>query len=225
MSGSTPELALATAVDADDNADYLTISLADSLRTVDALFNNVTGHIHAGAHQGGPIGLIPATAIPDGSITSAKIADGTITALDIADGTITTAELAANTVTQLLGSYASAATFTTTTTGVWVATPVTSGLIACSGVRTRVFCSGSFYHSVAGGLISVGLMTDGAPGGGLLAANAPAPNYLVPFAWELVVTPAPGNHTFTLGLINSTAGTAGLSSGVASVLYVTEEKR
>jgi hypothetical protein len=76
MSGATTELSLATAVDADDNADYLTLSLANSLRTVDALFNNVTGHTHGGAHQGGPIGSVPITAIPDGSITSAKIADG-----------------------------------------------------------------------------------------------------------------------------------------------------
>lgn len=83
MSGTTTELALATAVDSDDNADYLTISLANSLRTVDALFNNVTGHVHNGAHQGGPITSIPISAIPDGSITSAKIADGTIAAVDL----------------------------------------------------------------------------------------------------------------------------------------------
>src|SRR5215467_10146160 len=55
MSGSTTELSLSTAVDSDDNADYLTIALANSLRTVDALFNSVTGHNHASAHQGGPI--------------------------------------------------------------------------------------------------------------------------------------------------------------------------
>src|SRR5215467_15380555 len=77
MSGSTPELNLATAVDADDNADYLTINLANSLRNIDALFNNVTGHNHGGAHQGGPVspaaGSIPGTAITDGSITNAKL--------------------------------------------------------------------------------------------------------------------------------------------------------
>ena len=55
MSGITTELALSTAVDTDDTADYLTLNLANSLRTVDALFNNVTGHTHASAHQGGPI--------------------------------------------------------------------------------------------------------------------------------------------------------------------------
>jgi hypothetical protein len=87
MAGSTTELSLSTAVDSDDNADYLTINLANSLRTVDGLFNSVTGHTHAGAHQGAPI--VPAT----GSITSAQIADGTIVAADIADATITNAKL------------------------------------------------------------------------------------------------------------------------------------
>lgn len=70
MPGTTTELGLSTAVDSDDNADYLTISLANSLRTIDALYNNVTGHVHSGAHQGGPIA--PA-AIADGSITNAKL--------------------------------------------------------------------------------------------------------------------------------------------------------
>jgi hypothetical protein len=91
MSGSTPELNLATAVDSDDNADYLTINLANSLRTVDALFNNVTGHNHNGAHQGGVV------APPAGSITSGMIADGTIVAADIANATITNAKLATDT--------------------------------------------------------------------------------------------------------------------------------
>ena len=57
MSGTTTELALSTAVDTDDTADYLTLSLANSLRTLDALFNNVSGHTHASAHQGGPISV------------------------------------------------------------------------------------------------------------------------------------------------------------------------
>jgi hypothetical protein len=89
MSGSTTELNLKTAVDSDDTADYLTLSLASSLQTIDALYNNTTGHTHSGAHQGGPIGSIPATAIPDGSITSAKIADATIVAADVALNGIT----------------------------------------------------------------------------------------------------------------------------------------
>lgn len=96
MSGSTTELSLATAVDSDDNADYLTIALANSLRTVDALFNNVTGHNHGGAHQGGQI---TASAIPSGTITSTMIADGTIQTVDLADGSVTSPKLGGNLVT------------------------------------------------------------------------------------------------------------------------------
>src|SRR5215471_6271415 len=101
MSGSTTELNLKTAVDSDDTADYLTLSLADSLRTMDALFNSVTGHNHSAAHQGGPITTVPITAIPDGSITGTKIADGSIGTADLADlsvGAITTTEIADGTI-------------------------------------------------------------------------------------------------------------------------------
>lgn len=98
MSGSTTELNLRTAVDADDNADYLTLDLANSLRTIDALFNNVTGHTHQSAHQGGPL-LIGAGQIADGSITSVKIADGAIGTVDLGDGVVTGPKLAAGAVT------------------------------------------------------------------------------------------------------------------------------
>jgi hypothetical protein len=55
MSTPTTELGLLRAVDADDTADYLVSNLANSLTTVDSLFNNVSGHTHSAAHQGGPI--------------------------------------------------------------------------------------------------------------------------------------------------------------------------
>ena len=89
----TPELGLSQAVDADDTADYLVTNLANSLVTVDALFNNVAGHTHGGVHQGGPITSIPASAIPLGSITSGMIADGTIQSADIAPGAITSVNI------------------------------------------------------------------------------------------------------------------------------------
>jgi hypothetical protein len=104
VSGSTTELNLKTAVDSDDTADYLTISLADSLRTVDALYNNVTGHNHSGAHQGGPIASVPATALADGSITSAKIADGAIVTVDLADGAVTPVKLSLPRIDIVLGA-------------------------------------------------------------------------------------------------------------------------
>ena len=90
----TPELGLSQAVDADDTADYLVTNLANSLVSVDALFNNASGHTHGGVHQGGPISNIPASAIPLGSITSAMIADGTIQSADLAAGCVTSAKIA-----------------------------------------------------------------------------------------------------------------------------------
>src|SRR5262252_6156027 len=97
MPTATTELNLQLALDSDDDADYLTISLANSLRNIDALFNNVNGHNHSGAHQGGPIGTgsVTTAMLADGSVTSVKIADGSIGTLDIADGAVTSAKLAA----------------------------------------------------------------------------------------------------------------------------------
>jgi hypothetical protein len=99
MPTPTPELGLQQALDGDDTAAYLDTSLANSLVTLDALFNNVSGHTHGGVHQGGPVSSIPITAIPDGSITSAKITDGTIQSVDLSDGSVTTTKLAAGAVT------------------------------------------------------------------------------------------------------------------------------
>jgi hypothetical protein len=109
MPTPTPELGLQKALDADDTADYLDSSLANSLTTLDSLFNNVSGHTHGGVHQGGPISSIPASAIPAGSITSAMIVDGTIAAVDLSAGCITTPALAPNiaitTTAPLQGQY------------------------------------------------------------------------------------------------------------------------
>jgi hypothetical protein len=55
MTDITSELGLLLAEDADDNADYLTLNLADSLRVLDGLFSSATGHNHNGSHQGGAL--------------------------------------------------------------------------------------------------------------------------------------------------------------------------
>ena len=99
MPNPTPELGLQQALDGDDAANYLDTSLANSLFTIDALFNNISGHAHGDVHQGGPISAIPVSAIPDGSITSAKLTDGTIQTIDLGDGIITTLKLADGAVT------------------------------------------------------------------------------------------------------------------------------
>jgi len=65
MSGLTSELALGTAVGSDDTANYLTITLASALNTIDGEFSSATGHNHNGAHQGGALvfGVLNTTSI------------------------------------------------------------------------------------------------------------------------------------------------------------------
>ncbi len=55
MTGTTGELNLATCTDSDDTENYLTVSLAQALTILDALFNATAGHDHSGAHKGKPI--------------------------------------------------------------------------------------------------------------------------------------------------------------------------
>jgi hypothetical protein len=65
MSGLTSELALGTAVGGDDTANYLTLTLANALTTIDGEFSSATGHNHNGAHQGGALvfGVLNTTSI------------------------------------------------------------------------------------------------------------------------------------------------------------------
>jgi hypothetical protein len=56
MPNKTQELGLNLALDNDDAADYEVVYLADSLTTIDGLFNQGNGHTHSGPHQGGLIG-------------------------------------------------------------------------------------------------------------------------------------------------------------------------
>jgi hypothetical protein len=58
MPDLTAELNLPVALDDDDTADYLTLSLADALEILDGLFNAATGHNHNGAHQGQNLTLV-----------------------------------------------------------------------------------------------------------------------------------------------------------------------
>src|SRR5215472_4945727 len=117
----TPELGLVKAQDGDDTADYLVTNLANSLGTIDSLFNATSGHTHGGIHQGGPISSIPASAIADGTITSNMILDGAIQTTDLADSAVSTNKLANGAVTG-----AKVATGTTLASPV-LTTPTTNG--------------------------------------------------------------------------------------------------
>ena len=75
----TPELNLIKGQDPDDTADYLTISLADSLDIIDGLFSQSTGHNHNGAHQGGNLVFQDVTIGGNLTVTGALVAQGAAT--------------------------------------------------------------------------------------------------------------------------------------------------
>lgn len=221
MSGSTPELALGTAVDADDTADYLTITLANSLRTVDGLYNNVTGHTHNGAHQGGPIGSIPASAIPDGTITSAKIADGAVTSLKIADGTIATVDIAATAVTQATQYSATNSASTTSATAV----PITGAIatITTVGGPVLVWANLAVYDNASAGA-TIYIQRDGGSWTPIATSLLPTANQPFTLGGHYIDSPAAGVHTWQLGF-SCTTGTLSVTPGAITSLVVLELKR
>jgi len=122
VSDLTPELSLFTAVDDDDTADYLTLSLRDSLQILDGLFSSATGHRHNGSHQGGALDLDnlvvdsitvngPLTVNGSASVSSALNVGGlaTLSSLDV---TFTTRLRGAVTID---GAINAGGTFTVTT--------------------------------------------------------------------------------------------------------------
>ena len=162
MSTLTPELGLVQAVDADDTADYLTLTagLAGSLAIVDGLFNSSTGHTHSGAHQGGALGAgaITTANLADGSVTTPKIADGAVTAAKLDPAAVLPEALFANTSTNQGADYTVAATimWVFCTAAITVTLPAAASsnrpitVAAVSGQSTVVAASGS----VIGGSIN-----------------------------------------------------------------------
>src|SRR5262245_10496511 len=214
MSGSTVELALATAVDADDLADYLTISDRQNIITLDALFNNTTGHNHSGAHQGGPISSIPIGAIPDGSITSAKIADGSISTVDLADNSVTTAKLAPLAAHQVMAA-AGTINFTTSSTS-YVDVPGWTITMTTLGGHCIGWVSGPA-HVTSGGVAGFNPDLDGS----LLPAWASVFTLTQSTPMAFVVDfgfPAAGTHTFKIRtVVNSTSVTLNMFFSSAAV--------
>lgn len=226
MSGVTTELNLATAVDSDDNADYLTIALANSLRTLDALFNNSTGHTHSGVHQGGPIANIPISAIPDGSITSAKIADGTITAADLAAATITASNVANNQMTNVIGTFPGTTVWSTTSTGSYVVTSITIPVtVQYSSSWVRFSGHVLISHSLLNGTVYLGLGWDGSVQTSFAYYQNSFAGQQMAFSWDFTHQIAAGGHTYALYLNNANPGTVAISNAVNINGVVTEFRR
>lgn len=194
----TPELGLLKGVDADDTADYLATSLANSLTTVDALFNSVSGHTHNGPHQGA--------------------------AIEPAVGSITSSMIAPNAVQQQLGQFFGGVTFSTTTVSTWLVTPA-SVVVTSSGNLLRIEVSTALAHSLPGGLFFTTIGIDGTPQANLSQSQAPGANYMVSIAYTYYTTLSPGSHTIALYVQSANGGTLALSTLVGTVVSVTEQKR
>jgi hypothetical protein len=198
----------------------------------------VDGHDHT-AGKGLPVvltaGSIPGSAIQDGTITSAKIADGTIVGADIADGAITgtkildgsigSADLNASAKLRQVGlKYLSAATFSSTTTGSYVMTPVLVSATLTGAKSVQVHFNVPLQHNTATAVILVGLAIDGGSVAQIGTWSVPVANSSLAHAGSYIYEAAaiPGGvHTFTIAMF-STAGTMSLNSGAAAHLWVTE---
>jgi len=208
MTGTTVELALKTAVDADDLADYLTISEVANLQTLDALFSNTTGHNHGGAHQGGPITAIPITALPDGSVTSAKIADGTIATGDLANGAVTTDKIAAGAVSnvqiaQFSGVTMSSTIYSALTGAITIDMSPSGGVIA-------VVLFGAAKYSGSAGRAQYGIKIDS---GSVQDCSRPDPSSVfVTSGGVATASVATGSHTVT-AMIRSVDNVSIVSDG------------
>jgi len=190
MSGTTVELALKTAVDADDLADYLTISAAQNFQTLDALFNNTTGHNHSGAHQGGVIG---ASGIGPGSITSGMIADGTIATADLANGSVTTDKIAAGAVSNV--QFVQVATATTSSTIYTALSGTISIDMGTTGGTIAVVLSGTTKYSSTPGRAQLGIRVDS---GAVQDCSRPdATSILVASGGVASAAVSSGTHTVT----------------------------
>lgn len=212
----TPSKGVPVALTAlNDSANYaLTVKNTDptNSRALSVLKADGTNLITAdvtGVTLGAPLNL------PVGSVTGAMIQDGTIGTVDIAP----------NQVQQQLGQYFAAPSFSSTTTATWLATPVSIAATTAGGLlRIEMFTSIS--HSTLGGIVLTTIGINGSTAlGGMSTFTSPGAGYMVPVSYTLYQTLSAGANTFTLYVYNNNAGTLTLSSSVASLLSITEQKR
>src|SRR5215831_6637597 len=119
-SGKGIPLAVSAVNDSARYALTLENTEATNSRALNVLKNDGSVLIRAdatGVTLGAPLNL------PTGSVTSTAIADGTIATVDIA----------VNAVQQQLGQFAGGVTFSTTSVGSWVATPITVNVSTAGG--------------------------------------------------------------------------------------------
>ena len=146
--------------------------------------------------------------------------------VDLPVGSIDTVEIAANAVQQVLGSFASGATWSTTAVSAWVGTTVAVSA-TCGGGLVRVEFTAVFVHTAANSPFAYGLGLDSTTTPFIYwwSQSAANSNGLHTVAGIAYTTPTATAHTFTLLAFNTIAGTLSLYGSGYQSLYVTEQKR
>lgn len=166
-------------------------------------------------HTSGKGLALAAGSIPAGTITSAMIADGTITASDLAAGA----------ATALVGSYQNIPSFSTTTVGSWIDTPITVTFTA-TGAQVMLWADICLLHSASGGAAYVGIAKDGTIISSTLAVyqNTGA-NINLSLAMNILDTPTATSHTYRVQVYNTNAGTLSCSGVALGILNAWELRR
>jgi hypothetical protein len=254
VSGVTDELALALATDSDDEGDYLTRDLVNTLRKVDGQFNAAAGHNHNGAHQGAAISLPPGSAaanigplsgaltgtlpspgiatgavglnqIAANSVDTNRIIDGTIQPADLASG-VAFANLGAGSINALIGSNANyPGGWSWVTPNAWTEMPLTvTGTF--TGAPVRVDYSLSAYASTAGAFLSFGIGRDGTLDWQLSRDHMPTASGSRTFHGSMYYSNglAAGSHRIGI-FINFNVGGASIDTAALAALFVWEMRK
>jgi hypothetical protein len=171
-------------------------------------------------HSTGKGLILPLSAIP--VLDASKIPP--ITSAMITDGTIQTADLAANSATALLGEYNALPSFSTTTVGSWLATPIAVNSVITTGARLIMVAIVNLHHSAAGANFFTGLAIDGGPAG-IGSHTVSTANGALCVTWTYIAGLSAGTHSFVFYVLNNTAGTLSMDASIGAHLTVTEERR
>lgn len=131
---------------------------------------------------------------------------------------------AAGSAQQIIGQYVGTPGWSSSATGAWLTTTISTGSIVCSGVRVRMECTAPLRHSVAGGQAYYGFMQDGVILANAGFFHAPGADYVVPISFTYYHYPSAGSHTYALGVLINSAGTVTTNPYSNSALYVTEQR-
>ena len=164
--------------------------------------------------------------IADGTILNADLSDNSVTSAKIADRTILNTDLASSAQVRQIGiKYAANVTFSSTTTGAFVATPVVvNGLVDISGQTVVATYNIPITNSLAGQIMLLGLGLDGVAPSTIGSWTCPVANAIGTlsgaYLYDVNFMPA-GPHAFRIYLW-SQGGTMGVYAASAAYLWLSE---